>query len=142
MSRGWCTSMSRTAPAVGPSRPWRPLTPPPWAWFGSAVATAGDRIVVSAPLDDDKGSNSGSVYVFDDGVGGWTETKLVASDGSAEDAIGESVDVSADRVVVGAFRAKAAYVFETEGGGWVESKSVSPGGSDSDTFGGSVGLSI
>ena len=43
--------------------------------FGAGLAIDGDTIVVGAWLDDDLGSNSGSLYVFEaDGGGGWLET--------------------------------------------------------------------
>ena len=59
--------------------------------------------MAGAPLDDDNGARSGSVYVFEaDGGGGWVETKLTASDGAAHDHLGTSVAVSGDRVVAGA----------------------------------------
>lgn len=36
--------------------------------FGRAVAISGNTAFITAPLDDDKGTDSGSVYVFDTGV--------------------------------------------------------------------------
>ena len=39
-------------------------------YFGASVAVSGSLIVVSAYNDDDKGSNSGSAYVFEKGAGG------------------------------------------------------------------------
>jgi len=47
-----------------------------------------------------------------------TETKLVASDGAANDGFGRSVAVSGDVALIGA--GGSAYVFEREGGGWTE----------------------
>ncbi|MGR0481495.1 MAG: FG-GAP repeat protein [Candidatus Electronema sp. V4] len=35
-------------------------------WFGRSVAVAGDTAVIGAPSDYDKGSSSGSAYVFTD----------------------------------------------------------------------------
>ena len=34
-------------------------------WFGLSVSVSGDTVVVGAMLDDDKGTNSGSAYVFE-----------------------------------------------------------------------------
>ena len=54
-------------------------------------------MVIGAYADDDKGSNSGSAYVFTrvtagDLASGWTQVaKLTASDGAASDEFGYSV---------------------------------------------------
>ena len=48
---------------------WRPPTAQANDTFGGSVAIDGDTIVVGACCDDDGGSNSGSAYVFEDGVG-------------------------------------------------------------------------
>lgn len=75
-------------------------------WFGHAVAVSGDTVVAGAFYDDDKGGNSGSVYVFEEPELGWanmTETfKLIASDGAADDQFGRAVSISRRTVVVGA----------------------------------------
>ncbi len=44
-------------------------------YFGSSVAVSGDTVVVGAYGDDDKGSNSGSAYVFVKPGGGWATTQ-------------------------------------------------------------------
>ena len=33
--------------------------------FGQSIAATADKIIVGAYLDDDNGSNSGSVYIYD-----------------------------------------------------------------------------
>ena len=115
--------------------------------FGAAVGLSGDRVVIGAKFDEDNGDRLGSVYVFDaDDSGGWTETKLVASDGTKGDQFGFAVAVSGDRVVVGAFGADhligSAYVFDLDGaGGWVETKLVASDRAAQDRFGWSVGVS-
>ena len=118
--------------------------------FGWSVAVSGDRIVVGAHLDDDLGDISGSVYVFEpDGAGGWTETKLLTSDGAAADVFGWSVAVSGDRIVVGAIQdddlgddSGSAYVFEPDGaGGWAETKLTASDGAPAERFGWSVAMS-
>ncbi|CAK0897781.1 unnamed protein product, partial [Prorocentrum cordatum] len=73
--------------------------------FGIAVVSSdGARVVVGAFGDDDQGSGSGSVHVFD-GTSGERLLKLVASDGAAYDGFGYAVAVGSDgaRVVVGAY---------------------------------------
>ena len=92
--------------------------------FGESVAVEDDTLVVGAWLDDDRGENSGSVYVFKliDGV--WTEErKLLASDGRSEDHFGyfrSGSSLSGSTVLVGAPQDTtpgargAAYIFDLD----------------------------
>jgi hypothetical protein len=118
--------------------------------LGQSVGVSGDTILVGAYLDDDNGVNSGSAYVFTpDGVGGHTETKLIASDGTTGAVFGWSVGVSGDTIVVGAHldddngvNSGSAYVFIPDGaGGHTETKLIASGGTSGDQFGQSVGVS-
>ncbi|HZF56833.1 MAG TPA: hypothetical protein VE093_49800, partial [Polyangiaceae bacterium] len=88
--------------------------------FGESVAVNGDTAVIAAPFDDNaKGVDAGGAYVFQRSGGVWTEqTKILASDGAANDTFGGSVGVSADAALVGAvghdangLNSGAAYVF-------------------------------
>lgn len=115
--------------------------------FGHSVAASGDRVVVGAYADADNGSFSGSAYVFEsDGVGGWSETKLTASDGTANDEFGRAVGASGDRIVVGAYNDLlsgvhfgSVYVYEPDGaGGWSETKLTASDGTAARWFGWSV----
>lgn len=88
--------------------------------FGRDVALSGDTAVIGAMFQDDKGERSGSVYVFTRSGDSWSmQTKLMATDGEAGDALGFSVAFSADSAVVGAARdddngeqSGSAYVFD------------------------------
>ncbi len=88
--------------------------------FGPSVSISGDTAVVGAQLDDDKGNNSGSAYIFVRSGTAWTQqAKLVASDGAASDRFGVSVSISGDTAVVGAYYdddngsdSGSAYVFQ------------------------------
>ena len=72
-------------------------------FFGKSVAIFGDRAIVGAPEDDDKGEGSGSVYVFRREGASWVqEYKLLAEDGAEWDVFGSSVAISADAAIVGA----------------------------------------
>ncbi|XOF33123.1 MAG: FG-GAP repeat protein [Candidatus Electrothrix sp. YB6] len=90
--------------------------------FGNSVSVSGDTAVIGANYDDDKGSDSGSAYVFARGGDVWTEQdKLVPEDGAAGDYFGWSVSVSGDTAVIGAFAdddkgfySGSAYVFGTK----------------------------
>ena len=59
--------------------------------FGWEVAIGNDKIIVGSNYDDDNGSNSGSVYVYD--LDGSNEVKITASDAAANDWFGTSVAV-------------------------------------------------
>ena len=80
--------------------------------FGQSVAIAGDIIAAGAWKDDRK---LGSVYLFRQNGGQWTETgKLSASDGVEGDEFGYSLAAFGNRLVTGAHfadsKAGAAYV--------------------------------
>ncbi|CAK0851728.1 unnamed protein product [Prorocentrum cordatum] len=116
-------------------------------YFGRSVAVSSDgaRVVVGAPLDDDQGSNSGSVQVFD-GTTGARLLKLLASDTDEGDYFGFSVAVTSDgaRVVVGASRASwnagSVHVFDGTTGARLL-KLVASDGAPMDFFGLSVAVS-
>ena len=122
----------------------------------SSVSISGDTIVVGASHDDDKGTNSGSAYVFARDVpgsltSGWTEqAKLVPSDGTDDNVFGWSVSVSGDIAVISAPRvassAGAVYVFtrdvpESLASGWTQrAKLVASDGAANNYFGWSVSI--
>jgi len=71
--------------------------------FGNAVSISGDRLVVGAPVDDDNGEDSGSIYIFNHDGSNWNEsTKLIASDGQAIDYFGTWVSISGNYLIAGA----------------------------------------
>lgn len=76
-------------------------------WFGETVAVRGDLLVVGNRLDDPVGNNSGSTTIFRrhaEGTNRWAALKtLRAYDGAAEHRFGESVALSEDTILVGAF---------------------------------------
>ncbi len=124
--------------------------------FGRSVAISGDTVVVGAYLDDDKGSNSGSAYIYDRNNGGphnWGEVeKILASDGAAGDSFGLSVAISGDIVIIGASEdddkgndSGSAYTFDRNEGGldnWGEVKKIlASDGAAGDSFGCSVAIS-
>ncbi len=72
--------------------------------FGYSVSISGDYAVVGAYSDDDKGSNSGSAYIFERDGTSWSEhAKWVASDGAGGDQFGISVSLSGAYAIVGAW---------------------------------------
>ncbi|MBN2021933.1 MAG: hypothetical protein JW809_04000 [Pirellulales bacterium] len=113
-------------------------------YFGQSVSIDGDWAVVGAPYDDDKGSNSGSAYVFHFNGFQWVEQqKLVAADGAADDRFGYSVAISGTTIIVGSHYdddkgsySGSAYVFQHNGAQWVQQqKLVAEDGASGDLFG-------
>lgn len=116
--------------------------------FGSSVAIGDNLALVGSPLDDDLGSNSGSVYLFDIATSD-EFTKLTASDGAADDNFGASMAISGNIAVVGspldddgAGNAGAAYLFDvSDPNNPVElRKLVAPSPTVNDRFGSSVAI--
>jgi hypothetical protein len=90
-------------------------------YFGYSVGVYGNRIVVGAIGDNEKGEYSGSAYVFENSfvTGSWSQSKLTASDGSSEDGFGHDVAMFGNRIVIGSpfdddndLSSGSAYVFE------------------------------
>ena len=117
--------------------------------FGWSIAISGDTLVLGAPYDDDKGKNSGSVYIFSRTGTSWTQqAKLTANDGSPGDLFGISAAISGNTILVGAdlneekgFNAGAAYVFTRTGNTWSQqAKLTATDGAEGDIFGVRVAL--
>lgn len=98
-------------------------------YFGDSVDIDGTTVVVGARWDDDRGSASGSAYVWTlTAEPTWTlQAKLVPADGLGSDEFGTSVAVSGDFVAVGApgddtaglpGNHGSAYLFRRTAGSW------------------------
>lgn len=118
-------------------------------FFGSDVALDGDTAIVSAPLDDEGGLDSGAAYAFVRASGTWSmQGKLIAADSVAGELIGSSVALSGDTAVVGAHYGYAggtvtgaAYVFVRSAGIWQEEQKLTAfDGTAHDDFGWAVGV--
>lgn len=96
--------------------------------FGEAVALRDGALAVGVRFNDLPGFNSGCVYIFGEGTGGWEERQILeASDASHGALFGSALDFGTGELVVGApgdsavfTEAGAAYVFERMGDLWVE----------------------
>ena len=125
-------------------------------YFGGSVSLSGNTALIGARLDDDKGSASGSAYVFRNlDQAGSTKTqdvKLTASDGAADDEFGTSVSLSGNTALVGAHlddakgsNSGSAYVFRNlDQAGSTKTQDIkltASDGASSDWFGHSVSLS-
>jgi hypothetical protein len=129
--------------------------------FGVFVVVSGDTVVVGADGDNVTYMDQGSAYVFEKPVAGWSDmtqtAKLTASDGAQDDYFGNSVAISEDTVVVGAygvdktinevtyFDVGQSYVFDKPVGGWSDmtqtAKLTASDGAAIDDFGYSVAIS-
>jgi hypothetical protein len=118
--------------------------------FGYSVDLSDKWAIVGAKGDSELGPSAGAAYLlWFDGMT-WTEhTKLVASNGLKQDAFGQSVSISENRVLIGApgvdldgIDKGATYVFEYDGDNWIETEIlVASNGNDGDFFGTSVSIS-
>ncbi len=120
--------------------------------FSRSVAIDNDRIVIGANRDDDNGNSSGSVYIYKRVGNNWIlEQKLTAGEIGNSDQFGNSVDISGNFLIAGAFlndevasSAGAAYIFEyiEETGEWVQQQMLlAPDGHYASQFGTSVSIS-
>ncbi|CAL6327849.1 unnamed protein product [Bathycoccus prasinos] len=116
--------------------------------FSTSIAFDGNTALIGATGDDDKGYESGSVYVFtrtgtDDST--WTETKkLTASDGENSDMFGSLIAFDGNTALIGATLddAGSVYVFTrtgTDDSTWTETKKLTASdGAYGDSFGTSI----
>ena len=98
--------------------------------FGFSVSISGDYAIVGARDDSDNGYASGSAYIFERSAEGiWSHaTKLRASDAEENDNFGQSVSISGDYALVGAYgndddgeNSGSAYLFGRSASGiWSE----------------------
>ncbi len=127
-------------------------------YFGFSLAISGDTVAVGMYKDDDLGSASGSVYLYEKPINGWVNSnqenaKLLASDGALGDYFGVSVAISGDTVVVGAYydddlgnNSGSAYIYEKPNASWVDSnqesaKLLASDAAENDYFGRRVAIS-
>lgn len=124
--------------------------------FGSAVAVMGDKVLIGAAMNDEKGLNAGAAYLFSKDQGGsnnWGQVaKLTATDGQAGDMFGASLDIDGDFAVIsanlddnnGKINSGSAYLFSKDQGGanaWGQVKKLTADDENSfDNFGVSVSI--
>ncbi|HMX39157.1 MAG TPA: HYR domain-containing protein, partial [Saprospiraceae bacterium] len=121
--------------------------------YGVSVSMSETTVAIGSSQDDDKGSSSGSVYMYEKSVGGaanWGQlSKLTALDGTANDQFGYALALSGRYMAAGArfddprgFKSGSMYVFyRQDDGAWVQlTKFFDAGGDSRDFFGSSIGL--
>ena len=113
--------------------------------FGADLALEGGTALIGAPTDD----GSGSAYVFVFNGSSWIEQqKLVGSTVTADGYFGQSVSLSGDTAVVGAYLddtgaavAGAVYIFTRSNGVWTEQQKLTASdGADYARFGEAVSV--
>ena len=122
--------------------------------FGYAVNLSQGIMVIGANWDDDNGTRSGSVYIYEldpRSPEQWVfKQKLLASDGDSENRFGSAVAIDESVAVIGAFGhfhsdesgSGSAYVFRYDGSVWTEEQELlASDGAVPDNFGGSVSIS-
>jgi PKD repeat protein len=113
--------------------------------FGSGVSISGGYAIVGAP-----GRylfSYGAAYIFEKNDSSWNQVaKLTASEPAVYDYFGQTVSISGDSAIVGAYGygygVGAAYIFEKNGNSWSQAaKLTASGGGGGLNFGQSVSLS-
>ena len=100
------------------------------AWLGRSASISGDTVVLGAPQANLPGaSHCGAAYVFVRQGTSWSQqAKLAVADADAGDFLGQSVSISGDTLIVGAygddhfsvFDAGSVYVFDRTGTSWTQ----------------------
>ncbi len=117
--------------------------------MGYAVAISGDYIAVSCYMDDDNGTDSGSVYIFHFNGSTWVfHQKLIGTEVDAGDQFGNSLSMNGSYLVVGAFadatggtNMGAAYIFALNGTIWTQTNRLTAyDGEAGDNYGVDVGI--
>ena len=113
--------------------------------FGWSVGISGSTAIVGAWRNDDKGSDSGSAYLFDVATGAQL-AKFTPSDGAEGDEFGRSVAISGNLAIVGAVgdddngsSSGSAYLFDVTTGTEL-AKFIAGDGAAIDLFGQSVSV--
>ncbi|MFO0899537.1 MAG: hypothetical protein U0836_19085 [Pirellulales bacterium] len=101
-------------------RPLEPPTPHELSAFGFSLASVADRLLVGAPDDDGANAPGGAAYLFGDDF--QFLTRFANPTPSLGDSFGQTIALSADRVLIGAPYddagaqwAGAAYLFDLQG---------------------------
>jgi len=114
--------------------------------LGNPVALSGDVLAAGAWLVDTSAADSGAVYVFRRGPGGWAEEAKILGPEVQNANFGIALDADGELLLVGARRDEpggrgVAYVYGRRAGAWSEeARWLAPSGQTSDQFGLAVAL--
>ena len=114
--------------------------------FGHGIAIEDGIVAVGAPRDDDNGTDSGSVYLFNASSGEQVD-KLLANDGGLQDRFGRSVAIENGVLAVGAWgefddngpHTGSAYLFDVSTGLQI-AKLLASDGEEIDKLGTSIAI--
>ncbi len=118
--------------------------------FGQSVSISGDYAIIGAQNNDDNGSGSGSAYIYTRSNSSWKQqAKLTAEDAAAGDNFGNSVSISGNYAIVGAWfddhglsDGGSAYIFVRSDTTWSQQYKLTPSDASADKwFGNSVCIS-
>jgi hypothetical protein len=114
---GW-QLVQRLEPAVGNA----------FDQFGWSLSSTEERLAVGAPLSDELGFNTGSIYVYRESGGTWQLEQQVLPLCTTRSGFGNSVSLVGDTMVVSGYadacttpnvnQDGAVYVYERHAGGW------------------------
>ncbi len=113
-------------------------------YFGQHVGISGDMLAIGSARHDDTFADSGSVYIYKNISGTWTQIqKLSASDAATDDRFGSAIHMSGGTLMVQSLRdddvapdAGSVYVFNKSGDVWTQTqKLVPPDIASNDSFG-------
>ena len=121
--------------------------------FGTSLDVDETYIVVGAPYDDDKGTDSGSAYILSYNGSSWDQSqKLITTDETADDHFGMAVAIDDPVIVVGApdysktgspsvSQCGGIYIYKRSGSNWslIDTLAANDAAS-SDYFGQSVAI--
>jgi len=134
---------------------FRHLATKPGTRFGGAVALSGDRIVIGAASDGERGEAAGAAYIAERRGTRWEmrQEVLCPQDLRPTDIFGVDVAIDGDTIIVGApkkdlvpehgpawVQAGAVYVFSFDGRDWIETKLVASDAGAGDEFGSRVAI--
>ena len=118
-------------------------------YFSYAVDIDEDYAIIGAYGDDDKGSMSGSAYIFKKKNDRWVQQQKIIDDrGERNDHFGYSVSISGNFAIVGAFRdddkgdsSGSAIIYKQSNDTWIKhSRLVAKDGKSNDYFGHDVSI--
>ena len=120
------------------------------AEFGRSVALSDDTAIIGAARDNEKGQDSGALYVFTRSGANWSQlAKLTAADGAKGDVFGISVALDGDTALIGADldddngeNSGSVYVYTRSKGTWSQqAKLTAADAGNVDIFGVRVAIS-
>lgn len=118
-------------------------------FYGRSVSISGDWAIVSSHHDDERGTWSGSAYIYQRDGELWKEQgKVNVKDGAENDSFAFSVDISGDTLIGGMPQddddgpdSGSAYIFVRVGEKWNEKQKLTARDADAgDIFGSSVSI--